>query len=82
MPTDIGKKVKAIVADQMSIPPDDIGRETSFIRDLHTDSLDTVELVIGMEQAFDVTISDDDVRGLQTVGDVVDYISDQTKTTD
>jgi acyl carrier protein len=71
-------KVKKIVANQLSVTEDNIKIESSFIRDLGADSLDTVELVISLEEEFKDLIggeiSEEDASGLKTVGDVVNYI--------
>ena len=52
----------------------DIQDNTSFVKDLACDSLDVVELVMALEEAFDMTIGDDDIYNIKTVGDIVDYI--------
>ncbi|WMI30496.1 MAG: acyl carrier protein [Candidatus Organicella extenuata] len=71
-------KVKKIVANQLSVTEDNIKIESSFIGDLGADSLDTVELVISLEEEFKDLIggeiSEEDASGLKTVGDVVNYI--------
>ncbi len=72
---EIETKVVAIVAEQMNVDGSDIGRETSFVNDLNADSLDTVELVMELEDEFDMNIPDDDAEKLQTVGQAIDYIT-------
>lgn len=68
-------KVKAIVAEQLSIEDESqITPEASFINDLQADSLDIVELVMALEEEFDVEIPDEDAEKIQTVGDAVEYI--------
>ena len=59
----------------VSIPPDKVTPETSFINDLGADSLDTVELVMEFEDEFEINIPDEDAEKIQTVGAAVDYIS-------
>ena len=73
----IEDKVIRIVCDQLSATPDKITRETSFINDLGADSLDTVELVMALEEAFDIEIPDEAAEGIATVGDAVKYIEDK-----
>ncbi len=67
-------RVKRIVCDQMGAAPEKITIETSFINDLGADSLDTVELVMALEEEFDLDIADEDAEKLTTVGAAVDYI--------
>lgn len=71
---EIEDKVKKIVCDQMGTTPDKISTETSFINDLGADSLDTVELVMEFEDAFEISIPDEDAEKIQTVGNAVEYI--------
>ena len=70
----IEERVKKIVCDQMGVTADKIARETSFINDLGADSLDTVELVMELEDEFEVSIPDEEAEKIQTVGAAVDYI--------
>ncbi len=76
MPTAVEteEKVMMIVAEQMSVDRSEITRATSFVDDLNADSLDTVELVMELEDEFDLTIPDDEAEKLKTVGEAVDYI--------
>ena len=71
----IEDKVIKIVCDQLSATPDKITRETSFINDLGADSLDTVELVMELEDEFGVSIPDEDAEKISTVGAAIDYVS-------
>ena len=71
---DIENKVIDIICEQMGADKNEITRETSFINDLNADSLDTVELVMEFEDAFDMSIPDEDAEKIQTVGAAVDYV--------
>jgi len=71
------KKVKAIVADKLSISEDQVTEEASFIDDLGADSLDTVELVMALEDEFDLDIPDEEAEKLTTVGKAIDYVLEQ-----
>ena len=71
----VEQKVKEIVAEQLSISSDEIKNESSFIDDLGADSLDTVELVMSLEEEFDIEISDDEAENISTVQSAIDYIN-------
>ncbi len=68
------ERVADIVAEQLGVDKDKISPETSFVNDLGADSLDTVELVMELEEEFDINIPDDAAEKIQTVGQAVDYI--------
>jgi acyl carrier protein len=68
------ERVQDIVADQLGVEKDKIKPETSFVNDLGADSLDTVELVMELEEEFDINIPDDAAEKIQTVGQAVEYI--------
>lgn len=68
------QKIKAIVADKLSIGEDQVTEEASFIDDLGADSLDTVELVMALEDEFDLDIPDEDAEKMTTVGKAIDYV--------
>jgi len=70
----IEQRVKKIVAEQMGVAETEITRETSFVNDLNADSLDTVELVMEFEDAFEMSIPDEEAEKIQTVGMAIDYI--------
>lgn len=72
---EIEEKVFQIVSEQLSVDKAEIARETSFVNDLNADSLDTVELVMELEDEFDLTIPDEDAEKLKTVGEAVDFIA-------
>ena len=69
-------KVKEIISKQLGVKAEDIKKETSFINDLGADSLDTVELIMEFEDAFDLNIPDDEAEKIRTVGDAIKYIED------
>lgn len=71
---EILEKVIEIVSEQMGVDKAEVSAETSFINDLNADSLDTVELVMEFEDAFDMSIPDEEAEKIQTVGAAVDYI--------
>ncbi|MBC8535217.1 acyl carrier protein [Feifania hominis] len=68
------EKVKALVSEQFTVDEDDITMDTKF-EDLNADSLDVVELIMAVEEEFDLQIEDEDVESITTVGDVVEYIT-------
>ena len=76
---DIDQRVKKVVAEQLSINEADIKNESAFIEDLGADSLDTVELVMALEDAFKVEIPDDQQEKLRTVQDAIDFINASAK---
>lgn len=70
----IFEKVRDILVDQLNVDEDDITTESSFIDDLGADSLDIVELIMAMEEEFDIEIPEEDAEGITTVGAAVEYI--------
>ena len=78
MSTDeVFEKVKAIIVEQLGVAEASVEMESSFIDDLGADSLDIVELVMALEEEFDMEIPDADAEKIATVNDVVEYIKDK-----
>jgi len=75
----VEERVIDIVAEQLGAPKENVKPETSFVNDLGADSLDTVELVMELEEEFDITIPDDEAEKIQTVGEAVKYIEEHTQ---
>ncbi len=75
----IEQRVKKVIAEQLSINEADIKNESAFIEDLGADSLDTVELVMALEDAFKIEIPDDQQEKLRTVQQAIDYIQANAK---
>ena len=71
----IEDKVKKIIAEKLSVDVEEIVPEASFVDDLGADSLDLVELIMSMEEEFDIDISDEDAEKLVTFKDVIEYIN-------
>lgn len=69
-------KVKSIIIEQLGVEPDEVKMESSFVDDLGADSLDIVELVMALEEEFDLEIPDEDAEKIRTVGEAVKYIQD------
>jgi acyl carrier protein len=70
------EKVKAVIVDQLGADEDDVTEDASFVDDLGADSLDIVELVMALEEEFGVSIPDEQAEKIKTVGDAVDFISE------
>lgn len=75
----IEQRIKDIVVEQLGVNADQVTSEAKFIEDLGADSLDTVELVMALEEEFGSEIPDEEAEKLMTVGDVIRYIEDQQK---
>ena len=70
----VEERVRDIVAEQLGVDKDKVSPDTSFVNDLGADSLDTVELVMELEEEFDISIPDDAAEKIQTVGQAIDFI--------
>ncbi len=70
------ERVKSVIVDQLGVDEDTITMESSFVDDLGADSLDIVELIMGLEGEFDLEIPDDQAEKISTVGDAVNYIKE------
>jgi acyl carrier protein len=73
---DVEAKVKAIIAEQLGVEEAEVTTEASFVDDLGADSLDTVELVMALEEEFGVEIPDEDAEKISTVSDAMNYIKE------
>ncbi|BAY49203.1 acyl carrier protein [Scytonema sp. HK-05] len=78
--TEIFDKVKKIVADQLSVDAETVTPQSNFANDLGADSLDTVELVMALEEEFDIEIPDEAAEKITTVQEAVDYINNKVAT--
>ncbi len=79
MADELFAKVRSIIAQQLGADEAEITEDSHFIEDLGADSLDTVELVMALEEEFGIEISDEDAEKIQTVGDVIKYIKSHQK---
>ena len=75
----VDEKVKQIIVEQLGVDEGEVTSSASFVDDLCADSLDTVELVMAFEEAFDIEIPDEDAEKIRTVQDAVDYIGKHAK---
>ena len=75
MSESIEKRVKNIVVEQLGVSESELSQDASFVRDLGADSLDTVELVMALEEEFDTEIPDDEAEKITTVQQAIDYIN-------
>ncbi|MGD9140594.1 MAG: acyl carrier protein [bacterium] len=72
--SDVNQKVKEIIMERLGVSEEKVTPEASFINDLGADSLDTVELMMELEEAFGVSIEDEEAEKIQTVKDAIDYL--------
>ncbi len=75
----ISDRVKKIIVEQLGVDPGEVTPQAHFVNDLGADSLDTVELVMALEEEFDTEIPDDQAEKIQTVGQAIDYVTAHAK---
>jgi len=75
------QKIRDIIVEQLGVAPEKVTPEASFIDDLGADSLDTVELIMALEEAFEVEIPDEDAEKMEKVGDAINYLKTRLGTT-
>ncbi|HOY10894.1 MAG TPA: acyl carrier protein [Candidatus Omnitrophota bacterium] len=73
----VEEKIRSIIAEQLGVKVDEVTSQASFIDDLGADSLDTVELIMALEEEFSVEIPDEDAEKMTTVGDAIKYIEEK-----
>ncbi len=74
---EIAERIKTIIVEQLGVGLDEVTPEASFIEDLGADSLDIVELIMALEEEYDMEIPDEDAEKIQTVEDVISYIQNK-----
>lgn len=72
------EKLQEIIVDVLNVNPDEITMDTTFVDDLGTDSLDIFQIIMGIEEAFDIEIANEDAESIVTVGDAVEQIKNAT----
>jgi acyl carrier protein len=73
----VAEKVKSIIAEQLGVKQEEVTEDASFVNDLGADSLDTVELVMALEEEFGIEIPDEDAEKITTVGEAIKYIEEK-----
>lgn len=73
------EKIKSLLAEQLDVDENDITMDSAIMEDLGADSLDVVEMLMALEEEFEISIPDDEAVNLKTIGDVVQYIEDTVK---
>lgn len=73
----IEERVKKIIIEQLAVDASEVTSDAQFVQDLGADSLDTVELVMALEEEFDIEVPDEDAEKIQTVGQAIDYITNK-----
>jgi len=73
---DLGDRIRTLVAEQLGVDPGDIGPESSILDDLGADSLDVVELVMAIEDEFDIEVPDEAAEAIRTIADVERYVAE------
>lgn len=72
------ERIKELIVQEMNIPAEKVSLESKIAEDLGADSIDAIELIMGVEEEFDIEISDDEAMNIKTIGDLVDVINKQT----
>ena len=72
--SDVQEKIKKMISEQLDVPEEEVVPAAAFVDDLGADSLDQVELIMAMEEEFDVSIPDEDAENIATVQDAIDYV--------
>jgi acyl carrier protein len=75
----VEERVKAIICEQLSVAEEDVVPQASFVDDLGADSLDLVEMIMAMEEAFNISIADEDAEKIKTVHDAIEYIKTRSQ---
>ncbi|NQT00013.1 MAG: acyl carrier protein [Candidatus Omnitrophica bacterium] len=75
----LADEVKSIIAEQLGVKVEEVTENASFVDDLGADSLDTVELVMALEEKFGIEIPDEDAEKMNTVGEAIKYLEEKTK---
>ena len=73
------EKIKEIIAEKIQVDEDKITLETSLMKDLEADSLDAVEIIMGIEEEFDIEVPDEAAEGFQNIGDIVKYVESKVE---
>jgi acyl carrier protein len=73
--SDLAVRIRALVAEQLGVDPSELSPDANILEDLGADSLDVVEMVMAIEETFDIEIPDEDAEAIRTVGDVESYVS-------
>jgi acyl carrier protein len=74
MASNLFEQVKEVIVEQLNVNPDEVKPESRFVEDLGADSLDVVEMIMALEEKFEIEIPDSEAENIKTVQDVVDYI--------
>jgi len=75
--SELSERIRDLVAEQLGVDPSELSPDANILEDLGADSLDVVEMVMAIEEAFDIEISDEDAESMRTVGDVEAYVSER-----